>query len=45
MKKEKIISWIILILIFIATLSTIIIRPLGDLDELWNYNFARQIRE
>lgn len=43
MKKEKIISWIILILIFIATLSTIIIRPLGDLDELWNYNFARNV--
>ena len=43
MKKEKIISLIILILIFIATLSTIIIRPLGDLDELWNYNFARNV--
>ena len=43
MKKEKIISLIILILILIATLSTIIIRPLGDLDELWNYNFARNV--
>ena len=43
MNKEKILNIIILIIIFIFTLSIIIIKPFGDLDELWNYNFARNV--
>ena len=41
LKKE----YLILILVFITIFSIIIITPLGDLDELWNYNFAKQIAE
>ena len=40
-KKE----YLLLIFIFIMVLSTIIIKPLGDLDELWNYNVARNIAD
>lgn len=39
LKKE----YLILILVFITIFSIIIVTPLGDLDELWNYNFAKQI--
>lgn len=39
LKKE----YILIAFIFIAILSTILIRPLGDLDEIWNYNMARNI--
>lgn len=38
MKKYK--SLIIFIIILIINTSIIIIRPLQDLDEIWNYNFA-----
>ena len=38
-KKE----YILCIFIFIAIFSLIIIRPLGDLDEIWNYNVARNM--
>ena len=41
LKKE----YLILILVFITIFSIIIMTPLGDLDELWNYNFAKQIAE
>lgn len=41
LKKE----YLILILVFITIFSIIIVTPLGDLDELWNYNFAKQIAE
>ena len=43
MKKENVKNIIILIIIFISILSIIIIKPLGDLDEIWNYNFARNV--
>lgn len=39
MKK---VIFILLILLLICT-SIIIIKPLNDLDEIWNYNFARNI--
>ena len=41
-KKIKKECFIILILLLILT-SIIIIKPLNDLDEIWNYNFARNI--
>lgn len=41
--KERIFNLFLHILIFIAILSTILIIPLDDTDELWNYNFARNI--
>lgn len=40
--RENVILFII-ILIIIAPI--ILIRPLGDLDEIWNYNFAKNIAE
>lgn len=43
MKKEKIYNFLLFILIFLAILSVILLRPLNDLDELWNYNFARNV--
>lgn len=43
MKKEKILNCFLFILIFFAILSIIILRPLNNLDELWNYNFARSM--
>lgn len=36
---------IILIVIIILITSIILTKPLSDLDELWNYNFARNIAE
>lgn len=42
MKKVKKECIILLILLLILT-SIIIIKPLDDLDEIWNYNFARNI--
>ena len=31
--------------IFLSVLSIIIIKPISDLDELWNYNTARAVSE
>ncbi len=45
MKKEKIENIVLIIFIFTAIFSLIIIKPLGDLDELWNYNTARVITQ
>lgn len=42
MKKKNI---LLCIFIFIAVFSVIIIRPINNLDELWNYNTARAISE
>lgn len=42
MKKKNI---LLCIFIFIAVFSVIIIRPISNLDELWNYNTARAISE
>ena len=38
-KKE----FIFIIFVFAFVLSTILLNPLGDLDEIWNYNVARNI--
>lgn len=38
-KKE----YIFIIFVFAFVLSTILLNPLGDLDEIWNYNVARNI--
>lgn len=43
MNKEKVYNLLLFILIFLAVLFTIIVKPLNDLDELWNYNFARNM--
>lgn len=43
MKKEKLFNITLFILIFITILSIILLKPLGDLDEIWNYNFAKNI--
>ncbi len=45
MAKKVIRDIIIFVIIFIIMCSTIIIRDLNDLDELWNYNFAKNIAE
>jgi len=43
MKKERLCDLLLVILIFIGVLSTILIKQLDSLDELWNYNFAKNI--
>lgn len=45
MKKEKTLNIIIYILILATILSMILLNPLGNLDEIWNYNFARNIAD
>lgn len=42
MKKKNILMFIF---IFIAVFSIIIIKPISNLDEIWNYNTARVISE
>lgn len=42
MKKIKKECFIIVILLLILT-AIIMVKPLNDLDEIWNYNFARNI--
>lgn len=42
MKKKDI---LITLFIFISIFSIIIIKPINDLDEIWNYNTARAISE
>ena len=42
MKKKNI---LLIAFIFIAVFSIIIIKPISDLDEIWNYNTARVISE
>ncbi len=39
LKKE----YLLVLFMFLAIFSTIIIKPLNDLDEIWNYNVARNI--
>lgn len=43
MDKEKNTQILFYVLIFIVIISIILLRPINDLDELWNYNFARNI--
>lgn len=45
MEKVKKKDVLLIIFIFIAIFSIIIIRPIEDLDELWNYNTARAVAE
>lgn len=45
MKKESRYNLLLFIFIFIVVFSIIIIKPINDLDELWNYNTARAISE
>ena len=45
MKKEKIYNFLLFILIFLSTLSIILLKPLNNLDEIWNYNFARNVAD
>lgn len=40
MKKNKIVEILIFMLSFVTIISIIILKPINDLDELWNYNFA-----
>lgn len=40
--KKKI---LLIAFIFLSVLSIIIIKPISDLDELWNYNTARAVSE
>jgi hypothetical protein len=42
MKKKEL---LFIAFIFIIIFSIIIIKPIGDLDEIWNYNTARAISE
>lgn len=43
MKKEKLFNITLFILILITILSIILLKPIINLDEIWNYNFARNI--
>lgn len=45
MKNNKKAIFIVLIIMLLAVSQSILTRKLGDLDELWNYNFARNILE
>lgn len=45
MKKEKVCHIILYILILIAILSIILPKELDNLDEAWNYNFARNVAD
>ena len=41
--KNKIVNICVFFIILISIGTVIIIRPLGDLDEIWNYNFANNV--
>ena len=43
MKNFKINNFLIFFLIFLTLFSIILIKPLGNLDEIWNYNFALNV--
>lgn len=42
MKKKNI---LIILFIFIAIFSIIMVKPISDLDEIWNYNTARAVSD
>ena len=44
-KRDCIEETLLIIFIFFSILSVIIQRPVEDLDEIWNYNFAKTISE
>lgn len=43
--KDLVIDSVVFISIVILIMSAILVKPLGNLDELWNYNFAKNIAE
>ena len=43
--KEKIIEIIFWIAVITLITTSILIKPLNDLDEMWNYNFSKNILE
>lgn len=43
MKKTKLRNGLLYALMLITILSIIILKPINNLDEIWNYNFARNI--
>ena len=43
MKKNIVYEVILFIIIFLLILSLLLLNPINDLDEIWNYNFARNI--
>ena len=45
MKKEKVNNLLLYVIMFLYILSIILQKPINDLDELWNYNFARNIAD
>lgn len=45
MKNKLLRDIIIFCIIFMAILATILVKDLGNYDELWNYNFAKNIAE
>lgn len=45
MKNKVLKDSIIFILIFIVISVTILVKDLGNYDELWNYNFAKNVAE
>lgn len=42
-KSEKFFNIVLFCMIFITSISVILLKRVDDLDELWNYNFARNI--
>lgn len=45
MKKENLYKLFLFVIIFFFILSILLLKPLNNLDELWNYNFARNISD
>ncbi len=43
MKKRKLLNIIFYIFIFLTILSILLLKNIGNLDEIWNYNFARNV--
>ncbi len=44
-KIEKILEIFFLIAVITLITTSILIKPLNDLDEMWNYNFSKNILE
>ena len=43
MKKTKILNCLLYVLMVLTIFGIIILKPIDNLDELWNYNFARNM--
>ena len=43
MKKTKILNCLLYLLMVLTIFGIIILKPIDNLDELWNYNFARNM--